>query len=112
MPEHSPSPAPKAAEAAIVRRSPVIPVCLTEAALDSPTFRTTALHFAEQVDGVERWLENYLKATSKLTHDIAALDESISSYLGKLVPSHPVADTVMDHDYTHLALKRVGDASR
>ena len=95
-----------------IRRSPIIPVSLTEAALDSPTFRTAAEQFSEQVDGIERWLDGYLKATSRLTQDIMALDESINSYLGKLVPAPSTADTVMDHEYTQLALKRVGDASR
>lgn len=112
MAESSPSPDQEPARAPTSRRSPIIPVSLTEAALDSPTFRTTAVHFAEQVDGIERWLDGYLKATSRLTQDIMALDDSISAYLAKLVPAQVVADTVMDHEYTQLALKRVGDASK
>lgn len=114
MAEHSssPSPAPPMAHTGPVRRSPIIPVSLTEAALDSPTFRTAAVHFAEQVDGIERWLDSYVRATSRLTQDIMALDDSINSYLGKLIPAQSVADTVMDSEYTQLALKRIGDASR
>lgn len=114
MAGHLPSPSPRAplAHSGPVRRSPIIPVSMTEAALDSPSFRTAAVHFAEQVDGIERWLDSYLKATSRLTQDILALDESINSYLGKLIPAQTVADTIMDHEYTQLALKRVGDASR
>lgn len=112
MAEDSPSPPSNPVHTGAIRRSPIIPVSLTEAALDSPTFRTAAVHFAEQVDGIERWLDGYLRATSRLTQDILALDDSINAYLGKLVPSPAVADTVMDHEYTQLALKRIGDASR
>jgi len=106
----------RAPAAALVRkntnRSPAIPVALTEAALDSPSFRATAVHFGDQMDGIERWLDGYHRATSKLAHDVLALDESINSYLGKIVPSPGTADNVIDHDYTLLALKRVSDGSR
>ncbi|SPO02761.1 related to Snf1p protein kinase interacting protein (SIP3 protein) [Cephalotrichum gorgonifer] len=114
MAERSPSPPPTPARRATttIRRSPIIPVSMNEAAFDSPSFRASSVNFAEQVDGIERWLDSYLKATSKLAQDILALDESINGYLGKLVPTQLVADTIIDSDYTQLALKRVGDASR
>ena len=94
------------------RRSPVIPVSLTEASLDSPTFRTTTVHFADQVDGIERWLDGYVRSTSKLAQDVISLEESINSYLRQLIPTQAVADTVIDNEYTQLALKRVGDGAR
>lgn len=87
-----------------------IPVGLNEAALDSPTFRATAAHFADQTDAVERWLNGYVTSTSKLVHDILALEETINTYLSKTIPS--AADGIIDNDYTFLALKRVGDGSR
>ncbi|KAF7546640.1 hypothetical protein G7046_g9242 [Stylonectria norvegica] len=100
------SPIPTAARTS----SRAIPVGLNEAALDSPTFRVTAAHFAEQTDIIERWLNGYVTSTSKLTHDVLALEETINSYLGKTMPS--AADGVVDNDYTFLALKRVGDGTR
>ncbi|CAM1505581.1 Fc.00g112180.m01.CDS01 [Cosmosporella sp. VM-42] len=90
--------------------SRAIAVGLNEAALDSPTFRVTATHFSEQTEAVERWLNGYVSSTSKLTHDILALEETINNYLSKTMPS--AADGVVDNDYTFLALKRVGDGSR
>lgn len=88
----------------------VIAVGLHEAALDSPTFRATAVHYADQIDSVEKWLNGYVSSTSKLVHDILTLEETINSYIFKTNPS--VADGVIDNDYTFLALKRVGDGSR
>ncbi|VUC28306.1 unnamed protein product [Clonostachys rosea] len=86
-----------------------VAVGLHEAVLDSPTFRATAAHFAEQIDAVEKWLNGYVSSTSKLLHDILALEETINTYLAKTTPS---TDGVIDNDYTFLALKRVGDGSR
>ena len=87
-----------------------IAVGLHEAVLDSPTFRATAAHFADQIDAVERWLSAYVNSTSKLLHDILSLEDSINSYLSKTTPSP--TDGVIDNDYTFLALKRVNDGSR
>lgn len=87
-----------------------IPVGLNEAALDSPTFRATATHLSEQIEAVERWLNGYVSSSSKLIHDILALEDTINSYLSRTIPS--AADGVIDNDYTFLALKRVGDGSR
>ena len=88
----------------------LIPVGLKEAALDSPTFRASTLHFADQIDAIERWLNGYVTSTSKLCHDILALEETITAFLGKTSPV--TAEGVIDNDYTFLALKRVGDGSR
>ncbi|KAF5531861.1 PH domain-containing protein [Fusarium napiforme] len=103
MPEDSPPPAANHAGLAI-------PVGLNEAALDSPTFRVTAANFGDQVDAIEKWLNGYAQSTSKLLHDILALEETINTFLVKTMPS--AADDVVDNDYTFLALKRVGDGWR
>ncbi|KAK3939907.1 hypothetical protein QBC46DRAFT_386554 [Diplogelasinospora grovesii] len=101
------------------RTGPAIPVSLNEAALDSPTFRAVTAHFAEQMDGIERWLEGYVRQTSKLAHDMLALEDTINSYLSKMTPPMAApsaatasADTVIDTDYTLLALRRAGDGAR
>ncbi|KAF5018434.1 hypothetical protein F66182_9585 [Fusarium sp. NRRL 66182] len=105
MPEPPDSP-----PAASKQAGSAIPVGLNEAALDSPTFRVTAANFGDQVDAIEKWLNGYAQSTSKLLHDILALEETINTYLVKTMPS--AADGVIDNDYTFLALKRVGDGWR
>ena len=87
-----------------------VPVGLNEAGLDSPTFRATAVHFGDQVDAVEKWLQGYLSSTSKLVHDVQALDDTFSSYLTKTTPS--AVDGIIENDYAFLALKRVSDGQR
>ncbi|KAG5982634.1 hypothetical protein E4U55_001647 [Claviceps digitariae] len=87
-----------------------VPVGLNEAALDSPTFRATVVHFIDQIEAVERWLNGYVSSTSKFAHEIQGLEDTINSYLTKTMPS-PV-DGLMESDYTCLALKRVGDGQR
>ena len=88
------------------------PVVLKEAALDSPTFRATAIHFGEQNDVVERWLENYLKSVSKLAQEVSALENVVNSYLAASAPPLQVSEAVIDHDYTVLALKRFGEGAK
>ena len=120
-PTTAPPPAPPAAAAAgqPSLASPAIPVGLNEASLDSPTFRALTVHFSEQLDAIERWLESYMRSTSKLTHDMLALEGTINDYLSKLVP--PLAtssaaggsvDALLDPDYTLLALGRAADGAR
>ncbi|KJZ78985.1 hypothetical protein HIM_01758 [Hirsutella minnesotensis 3608] len=87
-----------------------VPVGLNEAALDSPTFRVTSTHFSDQVEALEKWLNGYVSSTSKLVHDLLALEETINTYLVKTTPS--VADGIIENDYAFLALKRVADGQR
>ncbi|KAH6681625.1 hypothetical protein B0J14DRAFT_469321 [Halenospora varia] len=90
----------------------LIPVGLKEAALDSPTFRATAVHFSDQVEIIERWLEAYIKSITKLVHDVSALEETFNAFLLRSVPPANVSEAVLDHDYTLLAMKRFGEGSR
>jgi hypothetical protein len=94
------------------RARSLIPVSLNEASLDSPSFRAAAVHFGDQIESVERWLDSHVRSTSKLVHDILGLEDTINTYLQKAVPSPTVIDGVVDTDHTLLALKRVGDGSR
>ncbi|KAL2201071.1 hypothetical protein P885DRAFT_73421 [Corynascus similis CBS 632.67] len=94
---------------------PAIPVMLNEAALDSPTFRATAVHFSDQLDAIERWLDSYARSTSKLVHDVLALEDTVGAYLSRLSPpaiASPADSPVLDADYTLPALRRAGDAAR
>lgn len=90
----------------------MVAVGLEEASLDSPSFRATANHFADQVEIIEKWLEAYVKSISKLTHDVTALEETFSTFLSRSVPPREIGEAVLDHDYTLLAMTRFGEGSR
>ncbi|KAK5653093.1 hypothetical protein OQA88_9191 [Cercophora sp. LCS_1] len=99
--------------------NPAIPVNLNEAALDSPTFRAVTAHYADQLDALERWLDSYVRSTSKLSHDVLALEDTITAYLSKLSgPPPPPSnnalppDPIINPDYTLLALRLAGDSAR
>ena len=88
------------------------PVGLKEAALDSPTFRATTVHFSEQIDAVERWLDAYIKAILKLSHEVSTLETLVNSFLlHGASPAH-LSEAVVDHDYTLLAIKRFGEGAK
>ncbi|KAK2058081.1 PH domain-containing protein [Colletotrichum caudatum] len=113
MTEPAPAAAPGAATTPAQKQTnPAIPVGLNEASLDSPTFRATAQHFGEHIDNVERWLDDYVRSTSRVTRDILALEESVNAYLSKIFPPAATADSIVDHDYTLLALRRISDGSK
>ncbi|KAK4442265.1 hypothetical protein QBC34DRAFT_387490 [Podospora aff. communis PSN243] len=104
-----------------VRPGPAIPVGLNEAALDSPTFRAVTIHFSEQLDHIELWLENYTRATQKVVHDFLALEPTINAYLSKLsgppptassTPTAPASDAVLNADYTLPALRKASDSAK
>lgn len=109
-PTAPPTPAALTIPMASRHSSPLIPILLNEASLDSPSFRATALHFADQVDVIERWLDGYARTTAKLSHDMQGLEATINDYLSKIIP--PTTVISVDHDYTALALKRISEGSR
>lgn len=90
----------------------VVPVGLKEAALDSPTFRATALHFSDQIEYLERWLDGYAKAASKLSTELAAMEGIVSTFLSYSTHPLAVSEAALDHDYTLLSMKRCGDSSK
>lgn len=90
----------------------LIPVGLKEAALDSPTFRATAVHFSDQVEILEKWLDAYVKSISKLVYDISSMEEAFNTFLLRSVPPANVSEAVLDHDYTLLAMRRFGEGSK
>ncbi|KAG0640442.1 hypothetical protein HOY80DRAFT_903624 [Tuber brumale] len=95
----------------MLRPVSLVPVTLREAALDSPTFRGTVVHYGEQVELVEKWLEGYLKATLKLCSEVNGLEEAVNNYLGKGVPNG-LSELIIDQDYTLLAIRRFSEGSR
>ncbi|KAJ5636575.1 uncharacterized protein N7484_009888 [Penicillium longicatenatum] len=90
----------------------VVPVGLKEAALDSPTFRATTLHFCDQIDFIEKWLDGYARAATKLTSEVLTLESVVGGFLS--YSTHPlvVSEAVVDHDYTLLAMRRNGESSK
>ncbi|PWY95463.1 transcription factor SipA3 [Aspergillus sclerotioniger CBS 115572] len=90
----------------------VVPVGLKEAALDSPTFRATTLHFSDQIEFLERWLDGYARAASKLSTELAAMESAVNIFLSYSTNPLLVSEAVLDHDYTLQSMKRSGDSSR
>lgn len=90
----------------------LIPVGLKEAALDSPTFRATTLHFGDQVELIEKWLDDYLRSTTKLTAEIPTLEGLLNSFMSYAALPMTVSEAVIDHDYSLLAMKRYGDGAK
>ncbi|KAL1837919.1 hypothetical protein VTJ49DRAFT_3265 [Mycothermus thermophilus] len=115
MPPPTPSQPASSSQSSSSHAGPVISVALAEAALDSPTFRATAAHFADQLDAIERWLDSYARSTSKLMHEVLALEDTVSQYLARMSPpaiTSPADSPVLDADYTLPALRRAGDVAR
>ncbi|PGH08804.1 hypothetical protein AJ80_07761 [Polytolypa hystricis UAMH7299] len=90
----------------------VIPVGLKEAALDSPTFRAITVHFADQIDFVEKWLDSYIKATVKLSAEVTSLETLSNAFLAQVAAPIGVSEAVLDHDYALLAMKRYGESAK
>lgn len=83
----------------------LIPVTLKEAALDSPSFRGIVIHFQKQVDTLEQWLTNYLRSSAAVVSNLQALNTSVGDISANALPQH-VSESLLDHDYTVLALGR------
>ncbi|KAF3002962.1 SNF1-interacting protein [Curvularia kusanoi] len=90
----------------------LIPVVIKEAALDSPTFRATAVHFGDQIELIERWLDGYVRATSRLASELSTLQGIVDTYVQASHPPLQLSEAILDHDYTVLALKRFGEGAR
>jgi hypothetical protein len=88
------------------------PVNLKEAALDSPTFRATTVHFGEQIDAVEKWLDSYTKAASRLANEVTSIENLVNNYLACALPPQAISEAALDQDYTVLALRRYNDGAR
>ena len=85
---------------------------MKEAALDSPTFRSSFTHFAEQLELVERWLETYVRSVSKLTNEVGTLEALVNVFFTQSALPLNVSEAVIDHDYTLLAMKRYGEGAK
>ena len=88
------------------------PVGLKEAALDSPSFRATTVHFGEQVEAVEKWLESFMKSAVKLSHEVSSLENLVQGFLASTVPPPQLSEAIIDHDYTLLAVTKYGQVAK
>lgn len=88
------------------------PVGIKEAALDSPTFRATAVHFSDQFEAVERWLDGLVKAAGKLAQEAASLEGLCNSFIHHCRPPNHLSEAILDHDYTILALRRLCEGAQ
>ena len=90
----------------------LIPIGLREAAIDSPTSRATLQHYTEQIDLVERWLEDYLKATNRLVAEHITLENIITSFTSHAVLPTTISETMLDHDYSVLAMRKYAEGAK
>lgn len=90
----------------------LIPVVIKEAALDSPTFRATVVHFGDQIELIERWLTSYAQVASRLAAETNTIQSLVDAYIGISNPPQQLSEAVLDHDYTVLALRRFGEGAR
>ncbi|KAI5309675.1 SNF1-interacting protein [Ascosphaera atra] len=90
----------------------LIPVGLKEAALDSPTYRASVVHFSEQIEIVERWLDSFVRSTSKLTAELSTLENLVNTFLSNVTNPLNLSEAVVDYDYTLLAVKLYSENAR
>ncbi|KAL9087351.1 MAG: hypothetical protein Q9159_003697 [Coniocarpon cinnabarinum] len=93
---------------AITKPVSLIPVGVKEAALDSPTFRASVVHFSDQIEAVERWLEGLARIASKLAQESSTLESVIKSFTAQCNSPSSLSEAVLDHDYTLSALRALG----
>jgi hypothetical protein len=85
---------------------------LKEAALDSPSFRAACVHFGDQIEGVERWLDTYLKAAGRLANEVTSIENLVNTYIASAIPPPTISEAALDQDYTVLVLKRYNDGAK
>ncbi|EXJ82043.1 hypothetical protein A1O1_08111 [Capronia coronata CBS 617.96] len=90
----------------------LVPVALKEAALDSPSARASVVHYGEQVELLERWLDDYMKATNRLVAESTTLENVLDSFISHSLLPTTISESMLDHDYVTLAMKRYGDGAK
>jgi hypothetical protein len=90
----------------------LLPVGLKEAAIDSPSARATVVHYGEQIDLLEKWLDDYAKASNRLVAESLALENVLNNFISHSVLPTTVSESMLDHDYSVLAMKRYGDGAK
>ncbi|KAG9285079.1 hypothetical protein G9A89_009890 [Geosiphon pyriformis] len=82
---------------------------LSEAILDSPTFRANVRHFEEQVDYFEKWLDGLWKSLKNYVDEMIKFNEASNLLAQRSLPFH-VEDSMIDGDFSLPAIKTFSDA--
>jgi hypothetical protein len=90
----------------------LIPVGLKEAALDSPSARATVVHYGDQVDMLEKWLDDYAKATNRLVAESLTLENVINGFVSHSILPMTLSESMLDHDYGVVAMKKFADGAK
>ena len=90
----------------------LVPVGLKEAAIDSPTSRASVVHYGEQLDHLERWLDDYMKATNRLVAESVTLEGILTNFTSHAIVPPVVAESMLDHDYDILAMKKYSEGAK
>ena len=90
----------------------LVPVGLKEAAIDSPTSRASVAHYGEQLDHLERWLDDYMKATNRLVTESLTLESILTNFTSHAVVPSTLAESMLDHDYDVLAMKKYSEGAK
>lgn len=53
-----------------------------------------------------------MKSTSRLVGEVSSLEDAINNFLARSLPPSNLSEAVFDHDYTLLAMRRLGEGSR
>ncbi|KAI9780202.1 MAG: SNF1-interacting protein [Peltula sp. TS41687] len=96
----------------LVKPLSLVPVGLKEAALDSPTFRATTVHFSDQIEVVERWLGEYLRTAGRLVQEVSPMEVFVNEFLIRSMPPPNLSEAVLDQDYTLLAMQRFSEGAQ
>lgn len=66
----------------------------------------------DQIDAIERWLDEYARSTVKVTSEAAGLETALNGFMSHAVLPQSVSEAAVDHDYTLLAMKRYGEGAK
>ena len=61
---------------------------------------------------MDRWLDGCIKSIVKLSNEVATLDSLINGFIASIASPAQLSETIIDHDYTLLAVKRYGEGAR
>ncbi|RMZ86890.1 hypothetical protein DV736_g5885, partial [Chaetothyriales sp. CBS 134916] len=90
----------------------LVPVGLREAAIDSPTARAMVAHYGEQIDLLERWLEEYCRATTRLAAESPTLESILTNFTSHAIVPVAITESMLDHDYDVLAMKKYAEGAK
>lgn len=61
---------------------------------------------------MEKWLEEYMKSASRLVTECVTLENITGSFASQALLPDSITESVLDHDFTLLAMKRYGEGAK